>query len=137
VKQYDPPKTRIAVIGCGMSDVSCARYLREHGFQPTIFEKSRGPGGRLATRRAGKAIVFDHCDQYIAAHSAAFQAAGTEAIETGTAQHWQPKSLDRPCLEMEDWIVGTPAMNASVKPLADGIDVALLGTHADIRDSLR
>ncbi len=125
MKQYDPSKTRIAVIGAGMAGISCARYLREHGFQPTIFEKSRGPGGRLATRRAGEAIVFDHGAQYIAARSAAFQAAVTEAIETGAAQHWLPKSLDRPRLEREDWIVGTPAMSAFLKPLVDGIDVRL------------
>ncbi|MDH3473835.1 MAG: NAD(P)-binding protein [Rhodospirillales bacterium] len=44
-------KARIAVIGSGMAGIGCAKNLKQHGFHPTIFEKSRGLGGRLVTRR--------------------------------------------------------------------------------------
>ncbi|HIP78813.1 MAG TPA: FAD-binding protein, partial [Kiloniellaceae bacterium] len=43
---------RIAVIGAGLAGLLCARRLQDAGLHPVVFEKSRGLGGRLATRRA-------------------------------------------------------------------------------------
>ena len=48
----------VAVIGAGMSGLVCARLLAESGHQVRIFDKARGPGGRMATRRAGP-LRFD------------------------------------------------------------------------------
>lgn len=42
---------RIAIIGAGMAGLAAARTLRDTGATVTVFEKSRGPGGRAATRR--------------------------------------------------------------------------------------
>jgi len=120
------------VIGAGMAGISCAKDLKEQGFQPTIFEKSRGLGGRLSTRRLSEAIAFDHGAQYVVARSAAFQEALKAAIETGAAQQWRPKSLERPRSEIDHWIVGTPAMNALIKPLADGIDIRPMTTASAV-----
>ncbi|MEM7314235.1 MAG: deoxyribodipyrimidine photo-lyase, partial [Planctomycetota bacterium] len=40
------PMPRIAIVGAGLSGVTCGRILSDHGFAVTIFEKSRGAGGR-------------------------------------------------------------------------------------------
>ena len=121
--QCHPSNLRIAIIGSGMAGLSCASQLKKHGFEPTIFKKSRGLGGRLATRRLSDGIAFDHGAQYVTARSAAFRMLVQAGLETGTAQRWCPKGFDDAVSVTGDWIVGTPAMNALVRPLADGVDV--------------
>ena len=50
---------RVAIVGAGISGLTCARRLREGGLEVVIFEKSRGLGGRIASRRVGETVV-DH-----------------------------------------------------------------------------
>ena len=38
---------KIAVIGAGPAGLSCAFYLAEKGYKPTVFEKNEKPGGML------------------------------------------------------------------------------------------
>lgn len=38
---------KIAIIGAGPAGLSCAYYLADKGYRPTIFEKSEKPGGML------------------------------------------------------------------------------------------
>ena len=55
--RYIPPKVvptldgefheKIAIIGAGPAGLSCAFYLAEKGYSPTIFEKNEKPGGML------------------------------------------------------------------------------------------
>ena len=59
----EAPEVAVAVIGAGVAGLLCARTLAEHGLPVTIFEKSRGVGGRCATRRID-AWQFDHGAQY-------------------------------------------------------------------------
>lgn len=60
---------RVAVIGAGLSGAACARALAEHGVEVVVFEKSRGPGGRMSTRRS-EAGEFDHGAQYFTVRDA-------------------------------------------------------------------
>ncbi|NJD31069.1 MAG: FAD-dependent oxidoreductase, partial [Gammaproteobacteria bacterium] len=46
-------KVNIAVIGGGIAGLACARALARADAQVTVFERSRGLGGRLGTRRQG------------------------------------------------------------------------------------
>ncbi|MBD2089202.1 FAD-dependent oxidoreductase [Microcoleus sp. FACHB-1515] len=41
----------VAIVGAGLSGLICAQQLRRSGYQVALIEKSRGLGGRLATRR--------------------------------------------------------------------------------------
>jgi renalase len=41
----------VAVIGAGMAGLTCAQQLQQLGYQVVVLEKSRGVGGRVATRR--------------------------------------------------------------------------------------
>lgn len=50
---------RVAVVGAGMAGLGAARVLHEAGVAVSIFEKSRGLGGRVATRYLDD-YVFDH-----------------------------------------------------------------------------
>lgn len=52
-------RQRIAVVGGGVTGLMAARVLTQQGHAVAVFEKSRGPGGRTATRYAGDQR-FDH-----------------------------------------------------------------------------
>ena len=42
-----PFEEKIAIIGAGPAGLSCAYYLAEKGYSPTVFEKNSRPGGML------------------------------------------------------------------------------------------
>jgi predicted NAD/FAD-dependent oxidoreductase len=54
----------IVVIGAGISGLICAQGLRQAGYQVLVLEKSRGVGGRVATRRLQETCA-DHGACYI------------------------------------------------------------------------
>ncbi|MBV5260836.1 FAD-binding protein [Synechococcus moorigangaii CMS01] len=45
----------VAIVGAGLAGIYCGRQLQKRGLKIALFDKSRGIGGRLATRR-----VQDH-----------------------------------------------------------------------------
>ena len=49
----------VAIIGAGMAGLAAARSLAQAGHNITLYEKSRGVGGRVATRRIADCIM-DH-----------------------------------------------------------------------------
>ena len=51
-------KKRIAIIGAGISGLTLANRLNST-FEVVVLEKSRGIGGRMATRQA-EPFAFDH-----------------------------------------------------------------------------
>jgi renalase len=51
----------VVVVGAGLSGLAAARRARELGREVIVFEKSRGVGGRLATRRVGNVPVDHGC----------------------------------------------------------------------------
>ena len=118
-------KTSIAVIGAGVCGLACANLLRSEGYSPKIFEKSRGIGGRMATRRAKNGIAFDHGAQYVTARNPDFKALMAEAMQDGSAGYWYPSRIDPNTVMSQDWMVGLPGMSGLVKPLANGIDIRL------------
>jgi len=77
----------IAIIGAGMAGLACARHLAQAGHAPIIFDKGRGIGGRLATRRA-EGLQFDHGAQYVNAHTPGFAALLAELAAAGAAAPW-------------------------------------------------
>jgi predicted NAD/FAD-dependent oxidoreductase len=54
----------VAVIGAGMAGLSCAQRLRQAGYSVAVVEKSRGAGGRVATRRV-QGTRADHGARYL------------------------------------------------------------------------
>ena len=55
---------RVAVVGAGMAGLAAARSLVDQGQAVTVFEKSRGFGGRAATRRK-EGFIWDTGAGYI------------------------------------------------------------------------
>ena len=85
-----PTARRFAVIGAGMAGIACARTLMQAGHQVTVFEKSRGAGGRMATRRT-EFGSFDHGTQYFTVRDTRFE----RALKTAQAQvtPWQVNTV--------------------------------------------
>ena len=102
---------KVAIIGAGMAGLSAANRLREAGADCKVFEKSRGLGGRMATRRVDT-LQFDHGAQYFTARGARFQSRLAQWQDQGVVAEWSPGK----------WI-GTPAMTAPARSLAAGLEV--------------
>ncbi len=54
----------VAVIGAGMAGLTCAQQLSQAGYSVVVVEKSRGVGGRVATRRL-HGTCADHGTRYL------------------------------------------------------------------------
>ena len=63
-----------AVVGAGIAGIACARTLVQAGHQVTVFEKSRGVGGRMATRSSPFG-TFDYGTQYFTVRDPRFEQA--------------------------------------------------------------
>ena len=120
-----PAADRVAVIGAGVAGIACARRLKDRGCHPVVFEKSRGLGGRLATRRLPDGAGFDHGAQYVTARGAGFAALIRDAITAGAAENWSPTGSGNAVQGEDPWYVGTPTMSALMRPAADGIEIRL------------
>ena len=108
----------IAIVGAGMAGLACAAELSRAGRQVTLFDKGRGPGGRMATRRAeigGETVRFDHGAQYFTARDSEFQEQVAQWESESVVARWPTAG--------EDAWVGTPAMNAPIKALAEPLEV--------------
>jgi len=103
---------RVAIIGAGMAGLAAARRLREAGVRCVVFEKSRGLGGRMATRRDGD-LRFDHGAQYFTARGERFRALVEEWREAGAAAEW-----------FDGGFVGVPGMSGPARAMAEGVEVA-------------
>jgi renalase len=119
----------IAIIGAGISGLACARALSIAGHTVTVFDKGRGIGGRMATRRVDLAqgvVTFDHGAQYFTARDPEF-AAALEAMAPAR-EVWKGEHValtlraPTPC-GAEAFFVGAPGMNAVPKALATGLNV--------------
>ena len=54
----------VAIIGAGLAGLTCAQQLHQAGYRVVIVEKSRGVGGRVATRRLHNTLA-DHGVRYL------------------------------------------------------------------------
>jgi photolyase PhrII len=81
------PVPRTAVIGAGISGAAAARTLADHGLPVTVFEKSRGVGGRMAGRRLEE-HRFDHGAVCFEARNRNFRELTRSWLEEGVAAVW-------------------------------------------------
>lgn len=120
---------KVAVIGAGISGLMCARTLVDHGFPVTLFEKSRGVGGRMATRRTNDGLRFDHGAQYFTVRDGRFRRYVESWIEDGIVEPWRGQIvvLDNGTIKEEktgaDRFVAVPGMNAICKHISADLDI--------------
>jgi predicted NAD/FAD-dependent oxidoreductase len=117
----------VAMIGAGLAGLACARVLQGAGMAVTVFDKSRGVGGRLCTRR-GEDWQADHGAQYFTARSPEFQALVAKWLEAGVVAEWRPQRAvfgphEASAGEAVRRYVGVPGMSAPAKALAAGLTV--------------
>ena len=118
----------IAVIGAGISGLAAARTLADHGFDVTIFDKGRGVGGRMSTRRTEGGFSFDHGAQYFSAGDERFRRYVEAWNETGLVARWTGRVVELMNGKIRerrssDRYVGIPGMNAICKHLARGLKI--------------
>lgn len=109
---------QIGIIGAGMAGLACAERLADSGHKVQLFDKGRGPGGRMSVRRTetpmGEA-AFDHGAQYFTVRDPGFQARAEAWIRAGLIAPWPAAG--------EDAFVGTPGMNAPLRDMAGRFEV--------------
>jgi renalase len=119
-----------AIIGAGIAGITCARTLVQAGHRVTVFEKSVGAGGRMATRNSPFG-TFDHGTQYFTVRDPRF----VQALQTvpKLCKPWSANAVrvldEHGVVTPADWPasephwVAAPGMNALVRrwaePLAD------------------
>ncbi|KKO12308.1 hypothetical protein LCGC14_0003180 [marine sediment metagenome] len=119
----------IAVIGAGLAGLSCATQLEQLGMRVSIFDKSRGTGGRMSTRR-GDNWQADHGAQYFTARDPLFVQELARWQQAGVADLWQttiavlgdgsPHRNDGNTLRY----VGVPRMSSPARWLANELSVS-------------
>lgn len=106
---------KIGIIGTGLSGITAAFYLKDY-FQVYLFDKSRGVGGRIATRRS-ETCEFDHGAPFFSATSDAFNQFLQPLMKSKHVSPWTMKSiqLETQKIQQENVFVGTPSMNHMMK----------------------
>ncbi|MBS99047.1 MAG: hypothetical protein CMI01_10255 [Oceanospirillaceae bacterium] len=107
----------VAVVGCGLAGMRAAERLQAAGWQVTLFDKSAGTGGRMASSRIGEA-------------SADLGAPGIQTEEMGFAQwlealgavSWSPgrANFALESLKADPVWVGVPRSSAVTRALVGG-----------------
>ncbi|AOJ00345.1 NAD/FAD-dependent oxidoreductase [Burkholderia sp. LA-2-3-30-S1-D2] len=132
----DSPAT-IAIVGAGIAGLACAHVLAEAGHRVTVFEKSRGVGGRTSTRRAD-GWQADHGAQYFTAQHPAFAAEVARWVASGAAAPWAARVASigslgpRELLAPAQRYVGVPGMTAPARHLSAGIETVLETTITEL-----
>ena len=131
-------RPQVAVVGAGLSGMSCASRLHQAGWCVTVFEKSRGPGGRMSTRRSG-GTSFDHGAQYFTAQSTEFQQQVHQWQRDGVVAAWDGRfgkaGVDglESCTPRRTRWVGVPGMNVIPRSLGEGVEVIYRATVEGVR----
>ncbi|MCR9202714.1 MAG: NAD(P)-binding protein [Planctomycetaceae bacterium] len=118
----------VAIIGAGMSGLTCGAALAGDGWSVTIFDKGRRPGGRMSTRTPSEEVAFDHGCQYFVAKSDEFAQHVQQWQTAGVVDEWR-SPIVRFCRgrwethSSRPKYVGTPRMQSLCQYLADGLDV--------------
>ncbi|MFN8792527.1 MAG: NAD(P)/FAD-dependent oxidoreductase [Bdellovibrionales bacterium] len=105
------------VVGAGLSGLALAHRLQRAQKKVIVLEKSRGVGGRMATRRDGQAL-YDHGAQFFKVSSNSPSALVTEWRHGGLLRSW---FLQDGC----EYLSSVSGMTAGPKLMARDLDLRL------------
>src|SRR3990167_9118640 len=118
----------IAIIGTGIAGLSAAQALHAAGHALQLFDKSRGSGGRMASKRSD-AGALDLGAQYFTARDRRFvevvqqwQARGWVSEGTPSLYHFDNGQLSASPDEQTRW-VGSPRMSAITRAMLGALPV--------------
>ncbi|UYG08032.1 NAD(P)/FAD-dependent oxidoreductase [Halomonas sp. M4R1S46] len=121
-----PHPDSTAVIGAGIAGLACARALADAGRPVTVFEKGRGPGGRMSSRHLTGAVVelgaqhFSVRDATFRERVAGWQRAGV--VAPWPAAVWRLAAGDATRrVDDQPRFTGAPRMSALLRHLADDL----------------
>jgi renalase len=81
----------VLIVGAGLAGLAAGRDLARAGRSVHVLEKSRGVGGRAATRRLeldGRVVPVDHGAQYFTAKNQHLSALLPKLIQQGLVREW-------------------------------------------------
>ncbi|MEH2228031.1 MAG: NAD(P)/FAD-dependent oxidoreductase [Nostoc sp.] len=123
--------TDIAVIGAGIAGLVCAQQLSQAGYSVVVVEKSRGLGGRLATRRLYGTLA-DHGACYLKPKGELLERFVEILRERNILEVWTDEvyelTADAPLSEPKNRsprYVAPGGMSAIAKSLAPGLEILL------------
>jgi predicted NAD/FAD-dependent oxidoreductase len=123
---------KIAIIGAGIAGLTIAKKLANFN-QITIFDKSRGIGGRMATKRTDN-YHFDHGAQFFTAKSKKFKNFCQQAKNDGIIEDWNCNfaEIDQEKItrkwqfnDKKPHFVAKPQMNSLCKYIAKDLNIEL------------
>jgi hypothetical protein len=124
----------VAIIGAGLAGLTCAQQLHQAGYRVVVLEKSRGVGGRLATRRLYDTVA-DHGVRYLEPQGTLLQQLIDPLVECGILQAWTDTIYElqptQPTLDDKNptsispvtRYVAPSGMTAVAKVLAAGLEI--------------
>ncbi len=119
---------RIAIIGAGLAGISAARTLTAKGHSVVLYDKSRGSGGRMSSKRT-ELGELDMGAQYFTARDPRFRLELQRWLDAGWAAVWSPRMyrFDGGGLavspDAQHRYVGSPRMTALSRHLLEGLDL--------------
>jgi predicted NAD/FAD-dependent oxidoreductase len=128
----------VLVVGAGVAGLTCARQLVQAGKHVVVLEKSRGVGGRCATRRIDGTVVDHGITFYHGSDEelrASLESVGAESVVAGWPR--RVRGTGTPCqpsaFRAGDWrLAYTTGVTAFPKQLAAGLDIRLNSRLATI-----
>jgi len=103
---------QVAVIGAGLAGLTVARALTDAGHSVVVFDKGRGLGGRMASRRR-YGWRFDHGAIVLRPTDEGFSTFLTQTEDQGFAAPWK---------DAGGW-TGLPGMSGCVKPVVQSLTI--------------
>lgn len=119
--------SQTAIIGAGMAGIIAARSLTAAGHSVQVFEKSRGSGGRLASKRSDMGRVNLGAQAFSA----------TDPLFLEELNSWQQAGWVERCTADSSYWTGTPYMSALTRNLLSDInthfacEIRTLSHHRD------
>jgi predicted NAD/FAD-dependent oxidoreductase len=119
-------KFDVAVIGAGLAGLVCAQQLKQSGYQVAVVEKSRGVGGRLATRRLQNTFA-NHGVRYLSNQGALSEQLIQTLLHQDILQPWDAQICKFESGELQPlhstyYTVAT-GLTAVAKFLATGLEI--------------
>ena len=115
-----------AIIGAGIAGLACGQALADSGVTVDLFDKARGPGGRMSSKRRPNATL-DLGAQAFSVRNSVFQHAVDKWLSIGCIAPWPTTTYQasssgwQPHNDQHVRYTGAPRMSALTRHLAESL----------------